>query len=78
MPVLSEILENDCNVDMISSTIRELQLERAQNDEREAQLIAERRSGVRGAKAREYLLERKNKSKAAKIRFEKRLQFGHT
>ena len=54
---LSAVLEEKAESKKIVSTVRELQLAKAKQDLAEAQLVAARRSGARGLKARQVLIE---------------------
>ena len=65
---LAQVLEKDASTSTASKTIRQLELEHAQDDEREAHLIAEKRSGARGARAREVLMEKEDDLRAAESR----------
>lgn len=49
--------------------VHELQLDRAKQHLKEAALIAERRSGARGAKARQELISNENAVEAAEQRY---------
>jgi hypothetical protein len=50
-------LEEKSDPKRIVDTVRALQLEKAKHDLAEAQLVAARRSGARGAKARQVLIQ---------------------
>lgn len=59
MTVLSSALEQkETSSELISKALRKLKLEQARRDLDEARLIATRRSGARGAKARQVLIEK--------------------
>lgn len=51
-------IEEKADAKKIVSTVRSLQLEQAKQELSEAQLIAARRSGARGLKARQVLIEK--------------------
>ena len=55
---LSMAIEEKADAKKIVSTVRSLQLEQARQELSEAQLIAARRSGARGLKARQVLIEK--------------------
>lgn len=66
---LSAVLEGDAaNAEAVSAVVRQLQLEALQDQEKEAQLIAARRSGARGAKARQELIAKEKAVEEAKDR----------
>jgi ATP-binding cassette, subfamily F, member 3 len=66
---LSAVLEsNTTNAETISAVVRQIQLEALQDMEKEAQLTAARRSGARGAKARQELIAKEKAVEAAKDR----------
>ena len=66
---LATVLEGkNFSPDAISQVVREVQLEHCEQDLKEAQLIAARRSGARGAKARQVLIENEKAVKSAKQR----------
>lgn len=54
---LTSALEHKTDPKSIVTTVRSLQLEKAKQELAEAQLIAARRSGARGLKARQVLIE---------------------
>jgi ATP-binding cassette, subfamily F, member 3 len=67
---LSNALEGDeADAEKSARVIRQLQLEAAEQEEKEAQLTAARRSGARGAKARTVLLEKEDAVKLARSRY---------
>ena len=65
---LAKVMEDTADADLASATVRQLQLEAAEEEEKEADLIATRRSGARGAKARQVLLEKEASVAEAKQR----------
>jgi ATPase subunit of ABC transporter with duplicated ATPase domains len=66
---LAAVLENkDVSPEIISKTVREVELDHAQQALKEAQLIAARRSGARGAKARQVLIEQEEAVETAQQR----------
>lgn len=66
---LTAVLESHApSADSISTTVRQLQLEALENEEKEAQLTAARRSGARGAKARQALIAKEQAVEEARGR----------
>jgi ATPase subunit of ABC transporter with duplicated ATPase domains len=66
---LSTVLESDVpNAEDISHVVRQLQLEALEDEEKEAQLTAARRSGARGANARKGLIAKEQAVEDAKGR----------
>ena len=66
---LSTVLEGDAaNSEAVSTVVRQIQLEILQDQEKEAQLTAARRSGARGAKARQDLIAKEKAVEVAKDR----------
>jgi hypothetical protein len=57
---LTAALEHKTEPTKIVSTVRLLQVEKAKRELAEAQLVAARRSGARGAKARQILIAKEN------------------
>lgn len=51
-------MEDSSDPKKVIETVRNLQLEKAKQELEEAQLIAARRSGTRGLKARQLLIEK--------------------
>jgi ATP-binding cassette, subfamily F, member 3 len=67
---LADVLENkDVPVERTIKVVRELQRKHAEQDLKEAQLIAARRSGARGARARQVLIEKEDALVIAKQRY---------
>lgn len=54
---LSKAIEDATDAEAASKTVRQLQLEAAEHQVKESELTAARRSGARGAKARQVLIE---------------------
>jgi len=65
---LSAAIEEKVDSKMIVTTVLSLQVEHAKQDLAEAQLIAARRSGARGSKARQVLVEKENALEEAQKR----------
>jgi hypothetical protein len=65
---LSTALEEKADPLGTVKTVRSLQLEQAKRDLAEAQLIAARRSGARGLKARQMLIEKEEALEEAQAR----------
>ncbi len=65
---LTAALEHKTDSTKIVSTVRLLQVEKAKQELAEAQLIASRRSGARGAKARQVLIEKEKAVEEAENR----------
>ncbi len=65
---LTAALEEKADSQKIVETVRALQVEKAKQELAEAQLIAARRSGARGAKARQVLIEKENTLQVAQTR----------
>ncbi len=57
---LSAALEEKAEMKKLVRTVQTLQLEQAKRELAEAQLLATRRSGARGLKARQALIEKEN------------------
>jgi ATP-binding cassette, subfamily F, member 3 len=67
---LASVVENkDVLPRSLSKAVREVQLDHADHELREAQLTAARRSGARGAKARQVLIEKEELVERAKQRY---------
>ena len=67
---LASVLEaKEAHPKTISQVVRQVQLEHTEQDLKEAQLIALRRSGARGAKARQILIEQEDAVEKAKQRY---------
>ncbi|KAJ9620749.1 uncharacterized protein PV06_03363 [Exophiala oligosperma] len=67
---LSVALEEKTDINNLVKTVQSLQLEQAKQDLAEAQLIAERRSGARGSKSRQVLIEREVALKESQARYD--------
>lgn len=65
---LSKAIEDSTDAGQTSATVRQLQLENAEDEFKEADLTAMRRSGARGAKARQVLIEKEASVEQAKDR----------
>lgn len=65
---LAAVLEEKTNLNKLVKTVQSLQLEQAEQDLAEAQLIAERRSGARGSKARQVLIEKEKALEESRTR----------
>lgn len=76
LTLLSDALQDDASDPTKISTIyRKLKLEEAQRSLQEAQLLAQHRSGARGSKARQVLLQQEESVQAAEnLYVEKRLE----
>lgn len=68
--LLSEVLEHGSDTIGTERVVRQLQYEQAERSLAEAQLIAARRSGARGSKARQALIAREEALEEAKSRLE--------
>lgn len=73
---LAAALEEKSDPKKIITTVRSLQVEKAKQELAEAQLIAARRSGARGAKARQVLIEKEKAVEDAQRRYVFRLARG--
>jgi ATP-binding cassette, subfamily F, member 3 len=65
---LSKAIEDSADAEETSTIVRKLQLEHAEDEMKEADLTAARRSGARGAKARQILIEKEANVAQAKDR----------
>ncbi|OQV05338.1 hypothetical protein CLAIMM_10097 [Cladophialophora immunda] len=65
---LAAALEDKAHSSKIVTTVRSLQLEQAKQELAEARLVAARRSGARGLKARQMLIEREKEVEEAQKR----------
>lgn len=65
---LSKAIEENHDAEQSCAMVRQIQLENAKDEEKEADLTAARRSGARGAKARQVLVEKEEAVKKAQER----------
>ncbi|KPI36847.1 ABC transporter F family member 3 [Cyphellophora attinorum] len=65
---LSKAIEDNADAEQTSIIVRKLQLEHAEDEMKEADLTAARRSGARGARARQVLIEKEDNVAQAKDR----------
>ena len=64
--LVAVIETKDASPSSVSKAVREVQLEHCEQEMKEAQLVAARRSGARGAKARQVLIEKEEAVERAK------------